>query len=88
MKSSYTIFLIPKAQKDLDDLGKKEFTKIHKIIETLTQNPRSYGSLKLSGDEGYLIRVGNYRILYRIEDAAKKVFVYRIRHRKDVYKNI
>ncbi len=88
MKSVHTIFLVPKAQKDLDDLEKKEFIKIEKIIETLTHNPRPYGSLKLSGDEGYRIRVGNYRIVYRIDDAAKKVFIYRIRHRKEVYRNI
>lgn len=88
MKSSYIIFIIPKAQKDLNSLEKKDFPKIQKIIETLAENPRPYGSLKLSGEEGYRIRVGTLRILYRIDDNAKKIFIYRVQHRKNVYKNL
>jgi mRNA interferase RelE/StbE len=86
MKSSYTIFIIPKAGKDLDSLEKREFSRIQTIIQKISYDPRPHGSLKLTGDEGYRIRVGTFRIIYRIDDKAKKVFIYRVQHRKDVYR--
>lgn len=50
-----------------------------KAIPPLTTNPRPYGSKKLTEKEGYRIRVGDYRILYTIDDEAKVVVVYRIK---------
>ncbi len=45
------------------------------------------GARKLTGQEGYRIRKGGYRILYVIDDAAALVRVYRIGHRREVYRN-
>lgn len=45
----------------------------------MTDNPRPYGSKKLTEKEGYRIRVGDYRILYTIDDEAKVIVVYRIK---------
>jgi mRNA-degrading endonuclease RelE of RelBE toxin-antitoxin system len=39
----------------------------------------------LTAEEGYRLRVGDHRILYRIDDASKRVYIYRVRDRKDVY---
>lgn len=82
----YKIFILPHAQKDLDDLQTKIFNQIRNKILMLTQNPRPLGCLKLSAEEGYRMKTGDYRILYRIDDKAKIVYIYRIKHRREAYK--
>ncbi|MBU4311426.1 MAG: type II toxin-antitoxin system RelE/ParE family toxin [Candidatus Omnitrophica bacterium] len=82
----YKIQIIPSAIKDLDRLDKKFFDQIKKRILALSSNPRPVNSLKLTNEQGYRIRNGDYRILYRIDDTDKLVYIYRIKHRKDVYK--
>jgi mRNA interferase RelE/StbE len=81
----YKILLIPQAQKDLDELKGKTFDILAKKIIALQENPRPRGCLKLTVEQGYRIRSGNHRTIYRIDDKNKKVFVYRIKHRKEVY---
>ncbi|NJL92104.1 MAG: type II toxin-antitoxin system RelE/ParE family toxin, partial [Coleofasciculaceae cyanobacterium SM2_1_6] len=48
-------------------------------------DPRPSGCLKLKGREGWRIRVGNYRVPYKIDDQQKIITILRIRHRRDVY---
>ena len=82
---NYSLFILPSAEKDLDHLEKGLYQRCHRSILKLAGNPRPPGSQKLTGEEGYRIRVGDWRILYRIDDHERKVFIYRIKHRKDVY---
>ena len=81
----YRILLLPQAQKDLDNFEGKIFQKIKNKIFSLGDNPRPAGCLKLTAEEGYRLRLGNYRIIYRISDKEKKVYIYRIKHRKEAY---
>mgnify|MGYP001563687631 CR=1 FL=1 len=81
----YDVFLLPPAQKDLDGLEVRIFRQVIKKIRALTDEPRAHGCLKLTAEEGYRIRVGDYRVLYRIDDEDKRIFIYRIKHRKDAY---
>lgn len=81
----YEILLLAPAQKDLDKLEAKTFGRILGRIRVLHDDARPAGCLKLTDENGYRIRVGDYRILYRIDDAARRVFIYRIKHRKDAY---
>jgi mRNA interferase RelE/StbE len=81
----YKILLLPPAQKDLDKFRGKTFDILVKKITSLQENPRPHGCLKLTAEQGYRIRSGNYRIIYRIDDKKKEVFVYRIKHRKESY---
>jgi mRNA interferase RelE/StbE len=81
----FEIFLLPSAQKELDRLEARAFARILKRIRELSSNARPPGCLKLTDEQGYRVRAGDSRILYRIEDAAKRVHIYRIKHRKDVY---
>ena len=60
--------------------------RINQAIAHLAENPRPLGVKKLTAREGYRIRVGDYRILYQIDDAAKLVIIYRIAARGDVYR--
>ena len=82
----HKILLLPSAKKDLDKLTGKTFNGIKKKILALGNSPRPAGCLKLTGDEGYRLRSGDYRILYRIDDREKQIFIYKIKHRRESYR--
>jgi mRNA interferase RelE/StbE len=82
----YKIEVIPSAQKDLDDLEKKFFIQIKNRIDSLKSQPRPAGCLRLTAEEGYRLRSGDYRILYRIDDKNKIIYIYRVKHRKESYR--
>lgn len=81
----YDLFVLPPAQKDLDKLDDRPFERIIRKIRALAGDPRPPGCLKLTDQEGFRLRVGDYRILYRVDDASKRIHIYRVKHRKDVY---
>ncbi len=81
----YEIFVLPAAGRDLDKLEASTFERILKKISALSKDARPPGCLKLTGEEGYRIRAGDYRVLYRVDDASKRIYIYRIKHRKDAY---
>lgn len=81
------VFLLPPAQRDLEDLKDEIFELIMKKIRLLADDPRPFGCLKLTAEEGHRIRGGNFRILYRIDDLSNKVFIYRVKARKDAYRH-
>jgi mRNA interferase RelE/StbE len=84
---AYTVIIENKAQKDFLKLSAPHDTAIQKNIDVLEKEPRPHGMKKLVGTKnGYRIRVGDYRILYTIDDRQKIVTVYRIRHRREVYR--
>ena len=82
----YAIKIISRAQKDLEQIKGKDFNFIKDKILLLSGKPRPFDCVKLIQAEGYRIRAGNFRILYRIDDTEKEVIVYRIKHRKEVYR--
>lgn len=82
----YSVKIIPDAQKDLDDFKGDIFLKLKKKISSLAANPRPFGSVKLTNDNGYRIRFGDYRIVYRINDETKEVIIYRVKHRREAYR--
>lgn len=79
----YEIEVIHSAQKDLDNLEKKYFIQIINKIDSLKSNPHPANCLKLTAEEGYRLKSGNYRVLYRVDDKNKIVYIYRVRHRKE-----
>ena len=81
----YKILLLPQAQKDLDNFRGKMFQQIKKKIFCSRKNSRPPGCLKLTAEEGYRLRSGNCRIIYRINDKEKIVYIYRIKHRREAY---
>ena len=60
--------------------------RVNRAIAGLGENPRPPVSKKLTAREGYRVRVGDYRILYQVDDAAKVVTIYRVMSRGDVYR--
>jgi len=84
--AEYSIVVRKSVAKDLKNVPKKDTQRIVKTIGKLATEPRPPQSKKLSGDDKYRLRCGNYRILYQIEDDRLVICVVRIRHRKDVYR--
>jgi mRNA interferase RelE/StbE len=84
--NDYTLAFKASARKELEALPNIALTRILTKLETLTQNPRPVGCKKLKGFKNYWrVRVGDWRVVYVIEDPAKAVTVTRIAHRRDVY---
>lgn len=84
----YSLFIKPSAGKELEIVGTKpDRLRIIGKIRDLAEEPRPHGAEKLAGyDDRYRIRQGNYRIVYAIDDAEKHVTIFKIGHRKDVYR--
>jgi mRNA interferase RelE/StbE len=85
--SSYRVVLAASAEKELHGLPTKIVARIVPRLEHLASTPRPRGCKKLkAGDKEWRIRVGDYRIVYVIDDGARTVDVTRIAHRREVYK--
>lgn len=84
--ASYSILFTRSAAKELERVPAKDRQRILTRIGTLAENPRPLGAEKLSGDDKYRIRPGDYRILYKIVDAELIVTVVRIVNRREVYR--
>lgn len=82
---SYEVFILRRAQKELADLPKADYERMRDAIVALAENPRPAGCKKLTGREGWRIRSGDYRAIYEIGDAQKKVTILHIGNRRDVY---
>jgi mRNA interferase RelE/StbE len=82
----YSLEIKHSAQKELDALDDVLFTRIDRKILALANNPRPAGCKKLKGyKDQWRVRIGDWRVLYIVDDAAKLVAVTRIAHRREVY---
>jgi mRNA interferase RelE/StbE len=84
----YQIIISESALKQLRKIQKPAVKKIGTAIDSLSENPRPVGNKKLKGtQEGlYRIRIGDYRVIYAIEDKIQVVDIRQIGHRKDIYR--
>lgn len=72
--------------KDARSIPASDLKKILLKIDSLREDPRPPGSVKLTGEEYYRVRQGDYRIVYEIQDAKLVIVVIRIGHRREVYR--
>lgn len=85
----YEVLLHPDAQKVYANADKALSKKIVRCLQQLEENPRSHPNIKaLKGDFAglYRYRMGDYRVIYSIEDEVVRVFVVAIAHRSEAYK--
>jgi len=83
----YNVVLRPSAERDLDRLSVNVRVKIVSRLQALGFEPRPHGVKKLSGCENeWRLRVGDYRVLYEIDDHGRLVRIFRIAHRCEVYR--
>ena len=83
----YRIEVTPAAQRDLKALPRDVLKRVDAKILALADNPRPFGSRLLRGQERlFRVRVGDYRIVYQIEDDRLVILVVRVRHRGKAYR--
>lgn len=84
---TYRVEFTKKAQKQLKALPAVVEARIQPKIEALANEPRPIGAARIEGEENqYRIRVGDYRVLYEIQDDVLLVLVVRVGHRREVYR--
>jgi mRNA interferase RelE/StbE len=84
--AAYRLILTNSARKGLASLPRDVQERIGPEITALANDPRPHGCKKLGGSDAYRIRVGNYRVIYTIDDVNLVVFVIGVGHRRDVYR--
>ena len=84
-KPEYTVLILPSAQKQLDKLPNAIATRIEDRLLDLENDPRPPGCKKLKGRDAWRIRIGDYRVIYEINDGRLIVTVIAIGHRREVY---
>lgn len=85
---SYEVQILPKAARQIKALSVDVRQDISRTIQSLANEPRPIGVKKLSGEKDiYRVRVGNYRVLYRIVDKVLVVVVVSVGHRREVYRD-
>ena len=83
----YKVLLERGAEKDMNRLPKDVFGRVINAIQALADSPRPPGSKKLVGSPpGWRIRIGDYRVIYDIDDRAESLRILRVRHRREVYR--
>ena len=84
--SSYSIEVKPTARKELEALPDNVLARVVRKLEALAETPRPAGCKKLKGcKDHWRVRVGDWRVVYIIDDTAEVVSVTRIAHRREVY---
>jgi mRNA interferase RelE/StbE len=84
---SYAIEILRSARKQLERIAAEHQERVLTALEALAQAPRPDGCSKLTGREAWRIRIGDYRVVYEIDDEAKTVVIVVIAHRRDAYRN-
>jgi mRNA interferase RelE/StbE len=85
--SRYRIEFAPRAERDFRRLPAAAQRRLAPRIDALAQEPRPPGARAMAGAEGlYRLRVGDYRIVYRVQDRILVVLVLKVGHRREVYR--
>ncbi len=83
----YKLAIKKSARKELDSLPEEIFLKIDGSILLLKENPFPYPQAKkLKGEDKCRLKVGDYRVVYSIDEEQKVITIFRVRHRRDVYR--
>jgi len=83
---NYSVLILRRAQKELTRLPVEAYERAKTAIQNLGSDASPPGCRKLTGREGWRIRVGDYRIIYEIDAEQRCVTVLHIGHRRDVYR--
>jgi len=84
----YLIKLKRSVEKEILKLPRDVIKRIVRAIDELENDPYPRDSKKIRGTERtYRLRVGNYRIIYQVDEERKEIIIYHVRHRKSVYKS-
>lgn len=82
----YEITILARAVKELAKIRGDDYERIKTAVYSLAENPRPHGCKRLSGRNGWRIRLGDYRIIYEIQKRQLTILVVHIGHRREVYR--
>lgn len=82
----YRIVFRKSVARELRRIPNRDLGRILATIDSLSEEPRPSGVERLSGQERYRVRRGNYRIIYELNDKEVIVVVVKVGHRRDVYR--
>lgn len=87
---AYSLETTSAADRDLAALPRDVLLRVDAAILALADRPRPHGVVKLKGTKGdrWRVRVGDYRVLYAIDDRRKTVEVARVLHRREAYRDV
>lgn len=83
---TYSITILRRAQKETEDLPIADAARVRSGITGLAENPRPPGCIKLTGCDGWCIRIGDFRVIYEINDGQILVTVVQVGNRRDIYR--
>lgn len=83
---SYEVRLLRRAERQLDALPPRLRARVARRLQDLQQSARPPGAAKLSGQNGYRLRIGDYRVLYEVNDELEVVTIVAVGHRREVYR--
>ncbi len=83
---SYTVLFKPSAEREFEALPPNIQARLAPHLRALEQNPRPPGAKKLKARPGYRFRVGEYRVIYAVDDRDRIVRILAIGHRRDIYR--
>jgi len=87
--ASYKVIPKPSVEKDLRSLPKPAIARVLRAFDVLGKDPFPRQALKLEGGEQlYRLRVGDYRVVYGVDQKAKEIVIHHVRHRRDVYRKL
>ena len=84
--SLYRIVIAPRAKKEIDRLDSRMRVRIANALEVLAEDPHMGKALKAELKGRYSYRVGDYRIIYRIEEGLLIIQVIKVMHRREAYR--
>lgn len=83
----YKIYLERSAERDLKKLSAENFHRVISQIAALAENPRPAGCRKIVRSKGdWRIRIGNYRVIYEIDESSEVVRIMMVKHRREAYR--
>ncbi len=88
MTGSYSVLIKKSAERELRGIPRVDLRRVISRMQALANDPRPPGSEKLSGEERYRVRQGDYRIVYAIDDDQRAVEVVKVGHRREVYRQL
>ena len=83
---AFRLLIKPSAAKELEAIPKEDRRRVVRRIEGLSADPRPPGCEKLSGEDKYRVRQGDYRVIYLVSDERHELIVFKIGHRREVYR--
>ena len=84
--ANYDLRIKPSAAKELEALQPEDRRRIVNKIQNLAVDPRPQGCEKLTGQDRFRLRQGDFRILFEVDDSLRAVTIVKIGHRRDVYR--